>query len=511
MMTGDAPATAFKALAVGNAAFPADPHRLSALNGPLNDVEAVCAALSDPDTGLFRCQRPLKDATGQVLLDTVEEFFTAAEANDCLLFYYSGHGRIDLEGDFYLCARDTDTATLGSPRLTGSHLGKVVARSPALLKIIVLDCCYASEFKGEVWTPGYFRGRGRFVLAATRGPGSPLVPDAPTPHDLSPFTALLVEALRRGDLDTDHDGYVTARDVGAYISDRARRAGGAPFALEQWAGTGVVPLARSPRAHGSAVVLPPRPSATAAPITAAPITAAPITTAPITTAPITAAPVPPPAAPDVVGFPIAVRPGPLPDLLPTPDGFRLGRHLVTNGQFRVFLLDPANDRWRPRAARREGRHVDGNYLRHWDDLDFPPEREHEPVVAVGARAAGAYAEWAGGRLGLPLRLPRADEWERAARAGRRGDWVAADVAEGRVNFRRTLGALSEVGEFQAGPHGLADLLGNAWETCVDAAGRPVLRGGAFDTPEHRLLEELVPSSAAECRADTGFRCACSRM
>ncbi|WP_229402316.1 SUMF1/EgtB/PvdO family nonheme iron enzyme [Micromonospora okii] len=486
-MTGEPGSTAFKALAVGNAHFPADPHRLTTLNGPLNDVDAVCAALSDAETGLFRCQPPLKDATARAMLDTIEEFFTAADRDDCLLFYYSGHGRTDVGGNFYLCAGDTDTASLTTPRVTGADLRALVHHSPALLKVVILDCCYATHFKGGVWPPGYFRGEGSFVLAATRGPGDPLVPDAATPDGLSPFTEAFVEALRRDDLDADDDGYVTAADVSAYITARARSSPAAPFALDRWLGTGIVPLARARRPDG--------------------------------TRPARPAPVAPrrPASPPAVElpgatFPVAVRPGPWPELLPVPaDGppaFHLSRHLVTHAQFRHFLLDPANAAWRPRAARRQRRLADPDYLRHWDGLTYPPGWEHRPVVGVSASAAAAYATWAGQRLGRPLRLPRADEWERAAAAGRCGDWVAEDIAAGRVNFRHTLAEPSEVGEFEAGPDGLADLLGNAWEICLDAAGLPVLRGGAFDTPAGRLLEERPLASRTECRSDAGFRCAC---
>lgn len=460
-----APAT-FKALLVGNADFPADPFGLAALKGPLNDVDALHKELSRADTGLFRCQRPLKNAPAATMVETIGEFFAAADRDDCLLFYYSGHGRIDLDGDFYLCAHDSDTAKPHAPKVSGVELAKIVHHSPAALKIIILDCCYASEFKGGMWSPRYFRGQGRFVLAAARR-GGPLVPDARTPQDLSPFTAALIEALRRADLDADGDGYITVDDVARYISDQAADVPNAPYALQQWTGTGIVPIARStPEA--------PQP------------------------------PPPPPSPPPPVGA--------LPDLLPVPSEgapeFYLSRHLVTNGQFRAFLRDPANEQWRPRTARRSGRHVDQDYLRDWDEVDVDPEFEHYPVVTVSLDAAKAYTAWAGEQLGRPLRVPRRSEWERAAAAGRNGNWPAQDVAVGRVNFRGTLAALSEVGEFRANPYDLCDLLGNVWEICVDDAGSPSLHGGAFDTPRERLLERLVPASPVQCRADVGFRCAC---
>jgi hypothetical protein len=121
--------TAFKALLVGNAHFPRDPHGLGALNGPLNDVDALHDELSNADTGIFSCQRPVKDARAQKILDVTEEFFRPIAGTACCSIY-SGHGRIDLSGDFYLCAHDTDSRTLASPRVNNSALSKIVRQSP---------------------------------------------------------------------------------------------------------------------------------------------------------------------------------------------------------------------------------------------------------------------------------------------------------------------------------------------------------------------------------------------
>ncbi len=461
--------TSFRALLVGNARFPRDPHNLHLLKGPPNDVDALHDELTNTETGIFQCQQTLKDASARELLDAISEFFNGAGQDDTLLFYYSGHGRVDVENDFYLCARDTETQILGSPRISGPDLSKIVRNSPARLKIIILDCCYANEFKGEVWAPKYFRGEGRFVLAATRS-GSPLVPDATTPIGLSPFTERLVEALRRNDLDADGDGLITAHEVADYITKTAARRRNAPFALQQWTGTGIVPIARSAkRRPGLATTAAERVE---------------------------------------VGPPSIVGDQPLPELVSIPPrsepSFWLSRTLVTNGQFRGFLNDPANAVWWPETARRADR-VPEDYLRLWQDNDFSPELETHPVVNVTVEGAMAYLEWAGQRLGRVLRLPHESEWLQGARADRIGDWHIEDARAGLVNYYDTLAEPTEVGEFHANPYGVFDLLGQVWEICSTDIGEPVLRGGAFNTPLIRLLERWTPP--IECRSDVGFRCA----
>lgn len=185
----------------------------------------------------------------------------------------------------------------------------------------------------------------------------------------------------------------------------------------------------------------------------------------------------------------------------------LGRYPVTCAQFGAFLRDPANARWHPAAARAAGTDVDDNYLTGWSGADFPAGRAEHPVVAVSFPAARAYLAWAGRRLGVPLRLPTAAEWELAARAGRSGEWWRAEITAGRVNFLGSHAALTPVGEFPPNPYNIGDLLGNVWDICVDDRGAPVLRGGAYDTPAARLREELSPRSPVECRGNVGFRCA----
>jgi Sulfatase-modifying factor enzyme 1 len=205
----------------------------------------------------------------------------------------------------------------------------------------------------------------------------------------------------------------------------------------------------------------------------------------------------------------AAVPGPddLPAFLPVPPGcpsFWLGRHLVTNGQFRRFL--ERNGPWRPEHAR-GGPEADDNYLRHWNGPEMPQALASFPVVNVSLASARAYAAWLRGRLGAAARLPAVSEWRLAVVAGRPGDWLAEELRAGRVNFRGTHARLTEVGDFGLNPYGFADLVGQAYEMCVGASAEAVRCGGAFSTPRERLEETSEISSPRECRADTGFRCA----
>jgi formylglycine-generating enzyme required for sulfatase activity len=163
-------------------------------------------------------------------------------------------------------------------------------------------------------------------------------------------------------------------------------------------------------------------------------------------------------------------------------------------------------------------------------FDHPNFTEH-PVVFVDWRQARSYAVWAG------KRLPSEAEWEYAARAGSQTRYPWGDAWEdGRANAAGALegdrwGATAPVGQFQANPWGIHDLVGNvaewvadrwhrdlrgapadarAWTDLVGPLQPPlrVVRGGSFESSPNRLRVSRRDDAAVDW-ADraVGFRCA----
>lgn len=118
-----------------------------------------------------------------------------------------------------------------------------------------------------------------------------------------------------------------------------------------------------------------------------------------------------------------------------------------------------------------------------------------PVVGVAWEEAARFSRRLGAELGSTARLPREEEWEYAARAGRRelywwGDQVRASLEHAWT--RRNSGLRVQPGAtLPANLWGLHDTAGNVWEWCAgrfqgsdmeETIRRPIRGGGAFNEP-----------------------------
>jgi hypothetical protein len=246
-------ASSYRALLISNSEFPEDPHNLFPLQGPVNDSPLLRDALTDRELGLFDLAdvRLLPERSKRDIMTAVEGFFRDAARDDQLLLYYSGHGFPDINGNLYLCARDTTTSSLVATGVSDGEVNAIINLSAARAVIVILDCCYSGAFKGAV--PTRLKGEGRFVITSSRR--GQLAKDAEQLTGASPFTGHLVEALRLGTLDANGDGYVALNDLYDYVLNQLRPSGQIPQRHFDHA-VGDVILARA-RAQTTPTVTPP--------------------------------------------------------------------------------------------------------------------------------------------------------------------------------------------------------------------------------------------------------------
>ena len=179
--------------------------------------------------------------------------------------------------------------------------------------------------------------------------------------------------------------------------------------------------------------------------------------------------------------------------------YAIARHPVTVGAYDRFL---SALRGQSAALARRRRPEDFDQQRR-----AGPRR---PVVGVPLESAQAYASWLSDATGRPIRLPTADEWEKAVRGadGRIYPW---GDSFGRDSCASILTCEPnqpppEVGSFPSdrSPFGLLDSAGGVWEwTAEEDNGRALVVGGS-------ILSEAGACRAAS-RRDLSAQCSMSSL
>ena len=249
----DPPPEARLALVVATGTY-SDPG-LRRLRAPARDAADLAQVLADPGIGGFAVTTVIDQPTQQIRL-AVEDFLDGRGTGDLLLVYLSCHGLLDAHRRLFFAATDTRKDRLGSTGVEAAWVLDQLEHCRARRQVLILDSCFSGAFahgaKGEADLGLRDRflghGRGRVVLTASAATeysfeGEPT--DAAAAGSV--FTAALVQGLRTGAADTDHDGHVSVDDAYAYVFDQVQAAGAAQTP-QRWlyGAEGRILLARSP-------------------------------------------------------------------------------------------------------------------------------------------------------------------------------------------------------------------------------------------------------------------------
>lgn len=188
------------------------------LKYPGNDVSALAAVLKDRDIGNFDGVFDLVNKKAKRILELTEDVMRD-NSDAFILFYYTGHGKIDSDGRLFLAARDTRADKLHSSGLRFESLIEMKSAHAISRMGIVLDCCYAGiaedKVKGVIEDKmgAMLGGNGVFFLGAC-GRTQQAREDDALGHGV--LTAGILEAIRSGTADYDNDGCISAPDLLTY-------------------------------------------------------------------------------------------------------------------------------------------------------------------------------------------------------------------------------------------------------------------------------------------------------
>lgn len=111
------------------------------------------------------------------------------------------------------------------------------------------------------------------------------------------------------------------------------------------------------------------------------------------------------------------------------------------------------------------------------------------MVCVSREDVRVYLAWLGGMSGFSYRLPKEEEWEYAARAGKTTAFWQGDVLySSQANIGPSRSGTIASGLFKSNDFGLADVSGNAWEMTGDCLTDAIADPKSVQGCEHRVVK-----------------------
>ncbi len=168
----------------------------------------------------------------EAMREAIIDFFTEADtkAEDTLLFYFSGHGIPDVDGDMYLASSEIDPDAPFRRGFSFNELTKMIQRSVSTRIVTILDCCYSGAAKvskghqddaaklGTIAIDNKStilqQGEGRCLLAASLSYQEAY---GLKEENHSIFTYYLLQGLRGNEISVDIDGNVTPDSLARYV------------------------------------------------------------------------------------------------------------------------------------------------------------------------------------------------------------------------------------------------------------------------------------------------------
>jgi len=172
----------------------------------------------------------------ETMRNAIYDFFDDGntKADDTLVFYYSGHGIPDTDGDVYLATSEIDPDSPYRRGFSFNELTKMMNNSPSTKIVTILDCCYSGAAKiakgigkggddaaAKLGTAAINdkstklqKSKGICLLAASQAAQEAY---ALKEGEHSIFTYYLLEGLSGNEKSVDTFGNVTADSLGKYI------------------------------------------------------------------------------------------------------------------------------------------------------------------------------------------------------------------------------------------------------------------------------------------------------
>ncbi len=226
------------ALLVGNGSFTEagkDTPRLPTLRCPVADVAGLQELLGQPTHGGYAVTT-LIDRPHNEIRRAVYDCLKKAGPEDQVMIYYSGHGKLDEQGNLYLAGSDTDPESLDPTALAAADVQKYVGDSRAGARIVILDCCFSGAVE-RIFRQGTAKGAvaeqagqalraqaGQGVFYLTASTDVQTAEEKDQDH-YSLLTKHIITGIGGGTADANDDGEVRFSELCDFVQNGVRQEG----------------------------------------------------------------------------------------------------------------------------------------------------------------------------------------------------------------------------------------------------------------------------------------------
>lgn len=211
---------------------------------PPNDVKGMVEVLTSTEYGLFAKDdvHVFPNKPHYEILPAIESVFAAAQPQDLILFYYSGHGDCDISDRLYLATADSRTDRLTSTWLPTERLRRMIDHHQRRRVVMILDCCFSAAVKHDFFSRSNSKRQleelstGIYIITASSA-FETAIERKEDKYGL--LTKHILEGVKQSKIKTSDDGLISASAIYQYVFAEVTKAGHQRprfFGLEQHGG-----------------------------------------------------------------------------------------------------------------------------------------------------------------------------------------------------------------------------------------------------------------------------------
>ncbi len=209
------------AILIGNTEFPMSKKALCPLPSSEEDINKLEAILTDPNLGESESLR-LIDLPHYQISTAANKVFREACRDDQIIFYYSGHAKMEIDQQLHLTTIDTDITSLLTTSIRAENLANMLRGTQCRRIIFILDLYYASPISQTDLVSSIKSCFENFKSSITEGYSLSLIAAYQKINGSSTKNHLvktIVDGIENGDADENNDGSITTDELTGYITE----------------------------------------------------------------------------------------------------------------------------------------------------------------------------------------------------------------------------------------------------------------------------------------------------